>query len=122
MRMAWIIGIISLWVILTIGSNIARQEVLMSQEDPVTGLTQTETMDTLMKPDVTDYQNPFSVLWSAVTKVWDYIKLTIQIALLYYPEVWQGGAMIIYYILFLPIGIAFVATLVLLVIRGVGSS
>ena len=121
MKQSWIVGIVALWVILTLMSNVARQEALMAQIDPVTELTQVETMDTMMKPAGTDIQNPLTFTVSIITKVWDYIKIFFQVILLYYPEIWQGGAMIIYYTIFLPVGIAF-ATTVVMIIRGVGSS
>lgn len=119
MQGKWAIGIIALWIILTILSNMMEQSALLGQVDPKTGLTQVGTLQSIMT-------NPISV--NPITSLNNLVHLgatVTQIAILYYPTLWQGSAIFVYLIFFLPIGIGFVyifLTTVLPVIAQLASS
>jgi hypothetical protein len=126
MRNAWVIGIVALWIILTLLSNVAEKEALMGQVDPTTitadnptGDTQVGTLDRLMGADFTSVAtngNPLTII-SAIGK---YFINLMRIVFLYYPVIWQGAGLIIYFVLFMPISIGFVVALIT-IIRGVPS-
>jgi len=115
MKTSLIIGVISLWVILTLLSNVAEQTALM-------GTGETATLQSFMQPKGTDFSNVITGTVSIVTNIWQYMKLIIQVMFLWYPTVWSGSwSMMIYLCLFLPVGIGLVFSIVT-ILRGVGSS
>jgi hypothetical protein len=115
MKTSLIIGIISLWVILTLLSNVAEETALM-------GSGEATTLQSFMQPHGTDFSNVITGTVSIVTNIWQYMKLVIQVMFLWYPTVWEGSwSMMIYFIPFLPFGIGLVFSIVT-VLRGVGST
>jgi hypothetical protein len=71
-----------------------------------------------MQPNGTDFSNPISAAVSIITDVWQYFKLFIKLAFLWYPTLWQGDAYYIWMAVFLAVGIGFVASLIT-ILRGV---
>ena len=116
------IGAIMLWVAINILGNIAQQETLLAQTDPnvtnpQTGeeLTQSETLEQLMKPEMTDVN-----LVTIFSKIWEFLKLVGKTLTLWHPALWQGSAMYVYFFLIMPIGISFWVVFVM-ALRGIGS-
>lgn len=110
MKQSWIIAIVSLWIILTLLSNVAESTALM-------GTGEATTLQTLMTPFASDHTGIVDIGVSFITNVWNYFKLFIQVALLYYPTLWAGSAIFIYFILFMPVGIGFVVSIIT-ILRG----
>jgi sterol desaturase/sphingolipid hydroxylase (fatty acid hydroxylase superfamily) len=128
MKQSWLIGIIALWVILTLLSNVAEQSTLMGQVDPTTitaenptGDTQMDTLTQLKSPTFLSSNDWIKNPLGTIKDVIGYILLLFRIILLFYPVIWQGAAIWIYLVFFLPVGIGFIWSIIL-VIRGTGSS
>lgn len=105
-----------LFVVINFLGNIADQQGLLAQTDTNTGLTQQQTLDSLMKPTIED-----SNIITVAAKVWDFLKVLGKTLTLWHPAFWQGSAIYIYLLFFIPIGISF-WVVILMSIRGVGSS
>jgi hypothetical protein len=116
MRQSFIIGAIMLFVVINFLGNIADQQALLAQTDSSTNLTQQQTLDSLMKPTIAD-----SNIATVIIKVWDFLKVLGKTLTLWHPALWQGAALYLYLLFFIPIGISF-WVVILMSIRGVGSS
>ncbi len=114
MSSKWIIGLMMLWVILTILANTAEQQALM-------GTGQTSTLMAFMRPEGMNLDNPVTAIVSIITNVWTYFKLIINVLFFNYPVLWQGSGIYIYFALFLPVSIGFVVSVIAL-LRGASSS
>ena len=122
MRQAFMIGVVILWVALNILGAGGEMVTPMSQTDstminPATGLpmTQNDTVDALMKPNITNAN-----LTTIFTKLGSTLKLFGKVLTLNYPSLWQGSFAYARYI-FLAIGISFWVVFAI-AIRGVASS
>jgi hypothetical protein len=108
----------ALWVMLTLLSNIAESSALFGDANVDTGYTQATTLSKLMHPEIINASNPQASVFGNIAT---YIGLIFGAILLYYPVIWQGAAIFVYLVFFLPVGIGFIWAL-LTIIRGVGSS
>jgi len=116
MRQSFIIGAIFLFIIINLLGNISDKQALLSQTDSKTGYTQRGTLDELMKPSITD-----SGITTFIDKIGNAAIFLGKMLTLWHPALWQGSAIYLYYLIFVPIGISFWIVLIL-TLRGVGSS
>lgn len=111
MKTSWLIGLVMLFVILTVITGVMEMSYL--------GGAEASRLQRLMQPDVPAYTNPLGAITAYVTATWDYIQNLWGIFWFDYPF-FQGSWAILRYI-FMAVSIGVIVSLVA-VIRGVGSA
>jgi hypothetical protein len=114
MKTSWIIGVVTIWLILFVLCMIVEDTTAMGSSDM-------SMLQSLVQPKGTDFSNIVSGAISLVTDVWQYFTLLIQLIFLWFPSMWDGVYIWFWLFICLPIGIGMVASIVT-VIRGSSSS
>lgn len=114
MKTSWIIGIFTMFILLSLISGILEAQYLGGQEDQV------DTFTKLMSPPSFTSMNPLNVLWTVVTIGWHYLTAFWDMLWFNY-AFFTGGWTIIKWIVFFPISIGVVFSFISL-IRGTSSS
>lgn len=113
MRTGWIIGLVSAFVIFTIIACICEMNYI--DEGDMSKLQQ------LLQPDFPDYKVPIlGQIAGFVTVAWDYIRILWGMFWWDYPF-FTGGWALVRYMMFIPLSIGMVVSLVLATFRGVSS-
>lgn len=113
MKPGWIIGFVMAFVIMSVIASICEMNTISAGD--MTKLQQ------LLQPDFPDYKIPIiGQVAGFISVAWDYIKILWSMFWFDYPF-FEGAWALARYILFIPISIGMVVTLVLATIRGVSS-
>ena len=121
MRLGLVMFMVSMWVGLTILGNISEQEAFMTQPiESGSSETQEDTLQALREAEFQIDTNPITAIPSAMSDIWNFMKTLGKIMFLYYPALWQGSGIWLYYFLILPFSIA-TLLMFLAAIRGVAS-
>ena len=113
MRAGWIIGFVMAFVIMSIIACVCEMDYL--GEGEISHLQQ------LMQPDFPDYKIPIiGPVAAFISVAWDYIRILWGMFWFDYPF-FEGSFAIVRYILFIPISIGVIVSLVLATFRGVSS-
>jgi hypothetical protein len=110
MKTSWIVFTVMMWITITYFASVVEQVNLLS----VSALGNAQT---LIQPTGTDFGLG---LTSLITNVWTYMKVFISFIFLWYPSIWTGNWVWVYYFVFLDIAVAIVFSLVT-ILRGVHS-
>jgi hypothetical protein len=127
MKQSWMVAIACFWI----GLNILCSTITMTtplttyQGDssiPSANGTPSQIVGQAEAPNGVDAnENAVQAAYSFVSDVWTWFKRIIQICVLWYPSVWQGDAIYVYWFLCIPVTIGMVLSFVT-VLRGVHSS
>jgi hypothetical protein len=113
MKTSWFIGMVMLFMVLSVIANICEMNYL--------GAGEVSTMQKLMQPDIPAYSNPVGAVVAYITVAWDYIKELWAIFWFDYPF-FTGSMQLVRMAIFMPVSIGIIISIVLAAIRGVGSS
>ena len=105
MKSSWLAGIMLFYVGLLFLSMIAEHNVSANSAD-------INLFNAFITPTGTDFSNPVVAVTSLVTDVWQYFKLIIQVVFLWFPDLWVGGWLWVYYVVCFPIAMMMVFTFV----------
>lgn len=116
MKTSFIIGWVCLFVACIMGDSIIQQSA---------GITSTQGgwLFALTHPSGTDVTVLSSIpiigqAASLITMVWSYILNLIELIFLWFPSIWNGTWLWVYYFVCLPVAIGFVVSIVF-ILRGV---
>jgi hypothetical protein len=114
LKTSWLIGVLALFIVMSLISGILELQYLSGTAD------QEGIFERLFAPPVVTSGNVIGIVWSGITTTWD--SLTAFWDLLWFNYTFFTGAYgIVRWIVFFPISIALILTLSLAAIRGVGS-
>jgi len=111
MKTSWFIGLLTLWGIFTVISGIIEMNTL--------GEAEVGVFQALMQPEIPEFTNPIGAVFAFVNVAWDYLQNLWSVLWFDY-AFFQGQWLYVKYIIFLPISISLVISLVF-ILRGVGS-
>ena len=111
MRTGWIVGIVMIYIAMAYFGITAEMGSSL-------GASPLATIDTLMKPEFTNFEVGLSTL---ITNVGTYILAFLQIVFLWFPTLWSGTWIWFYFFVILPMVVGMTLGLVM-VMRGVGST
>lgn len=111
MKTSWFIGLFMLFGMLQLISGVIEMTTL--------GEGEVSTLQALMTAPVVDLSNPISALTSVMSVGWDYLGNLWDVFWFNY-SFFQGQWLLVKYIVFIPISIAMIISLVMM-LRGVGS-
>lgn len=112
MKTSWMIGLVTLFVVLSIIAGVMEMNYLGTE-----GLSR---LQMLMQPDVPAYTNPIGAVSAYFTVGWGYIQNLWGMFWFDYP-MFTGVWGIVRYVIFLPVSIGVIVSLIF-IIRGVGSN
>lgn len=113
MKTSWLIGIITLYILLQIASGIG--------ELTYPGSAETNRLVALMNPDIPVSTNPIGAVVAYITAGWHYIQ-NLWGCFWFDYSFFQGGWLMAKYAIFWPVSIGVVVSIVFAVFRGVPSN
>jgi hypothetical protein len=114
MKQSYVIGIVMLWVM-------ALWLCCVAENNNIIGNEQTNLISVLLTPQGTDFSNPITAVTSIITDVWQYMKVFLQMAVLWFPDLWHGNWIWVWYVICLPLAIGMIFSIVT-ILRGVHNS
>jgi len=114
MSSKWIIGLVVLYVVLAIISG------MVEMTSPL-GVDEVGRIKTLMSPTVPSFSDPLGAIFAYITFTWDYITNLWGIFWFDY-AFFTGGWVYVRYLLFIPVSIGVIVSLVISVVRGSSGS
>lgn len=114
MKSSWIIGIMVLYVALAIISGMVEMTTPL-------GVDEVSRIKVLMSPTAPAYTDPLGAIFAYITFTWDYIANLWGIFWFDY-AFFSGGWVYVRYLLFIPVSIGVIVSLVIAVVRGAGGS
>ena len=112
MSTKWLIGFIMLFVICTISSLLIEAQQF--------GDSQTSHLYILLSPDIPSFWNPIGAAIAYVTVAWNYLQALWDMFWFDY-SFFEGSWQLVRFIVFVPISVGLVVSLILAAIRGVSS-
>jgi hypothetical protein len=115
MRPGWLVGLITLFLVMQLFCCVCEMST------PLGGGEMTQ-LQKLMTPEWNTYNIPvLGVAIAAINVAWDYVSVIFQMLFFWYPSIFTGGWILLWAVLFLPISIGFIASMILAVVRGTPS-
>ena len=114
MKQSWIIGVISLWILIFTAEMMATSGTAFSSN-------MTASMTALAHPSMANYSNIFSSTASIISQVGTYFMVFISALTLYSPTVFAGNWIWFWAFICFPISISFIIVIIT-ILRGVHAS